>query len=151
MGLVRKVSDIFLQPTFQAAPPTCPLHVWRDGRGQAQSNRIQGYAVHFRKKKHHRLLHGNWNALPLKRKELELVEEAKKYHLGIVEVSSTKKRGSGIVDLGGGWKLFYSGADPIILAPACVRIFKSPQLSDCVLDWLPLRSRACMLKLKVKN
>ena len=31
--------------------------------------------------------------------KLELVEEAKKYHVDIVGVSSTKIRGSGIVDL----------------------------------------------------
>ena len=30
----RKVSNILHLPTFQAAPPTCPLHVWKGGRGQ---------------------------------------------------------------------------------------------------------------------
>ena len=40
---------------------------------------------------------------------MELVEEAKRYHLDIAEISSTKRRGSGIVDLDDGWKLFYSG------------------------------------------
>ena len=43
---------------------------------------------------------------------MELVEEAKRYRLDIVGISSTKRRGSGTVDLDGGWKLFYSGADP---------------------------------------
>ena len=89
-----------------------------------QSNRTQGYVAHFWKK-HHRLLFGNWNVLTLKGKALELVKEAKKYHLNIVGVSSTKSRGSGIVDLDSGWKLFYSGVDPSMSAHAGVEIFTS--------------------------
>ena len=34
-------------------------------------------------------------------------------------------------------------------AQACVGILTSPQLSDCVFDWIPLGSLACMFKLKV--
>ena len=60
-----------------------------------------------------------------------------------------KQRGSGTVDLDGGWKLFYSGADPSMSAQAGVGILTSPRLSDCVSDWIPLGSRVCMLKLKV--
>ena len=51
---------------------------------------------------HHQLMWGNWNILTLKGKALELVEEAKRYHLDIVGVSSIKRRGSGTVDLDGG-------------------------------------------------
>ena len=51
---------------------------------------------------HHQLLLGNWYILTLKGKELELVEEAKRYHLDIIGVSSTKRSGSGTVDLDGG-------------------------------------------------
>ena len=80
-----------------------------------------------------------------------MVEEAKKYHLDFVGVSSTKRRDSGIVDLGGGWKLFYSGADPSMSAQVGVEILTSPQLSDDVFDWIPLGSRACMWKPKVKD
>ena len=65
---------------------------------------------------------------------MELVKETKKYHLDIVGVSSIKRRGSGIVDLDGGWKLFYSGADPSMSAQAGVGILKRHQLSDCVFD-----------------
>ena len=50
---------------------------------------------------HHQLLLGNWNILTLAGKELQLVEEAKRYHLDIIEVSSTKRRGPGTVDLDG--------------------------------------------------
>ena len=47
-------------------------------------------------------------------------------HLDIIGVSSTKRRGSGTVDLDGGWKLFYSGADPSMSAQAGVGILTSP-------------------------
>ena len=92
---------------------------------------------------------GNWNILTLTGNELELVEEAKRYHHDIIGVSSTKRRGSGTVDLDGGWKLFYSGADSSMSTQAGVGILTSPRLSDCVSDWVPLGSRVCMLKLKV--
>ena len=118
--------------------------------GTAQSNRTQGKVAHSRAN-HHQLLYGNWNVLTLTGKELELVEEAKKYHLDIVGISSTKRRGSGTVNLDGGWKLFYSGADPTMSAQAGVGILLSPLMSDCVSDWIPLGSRVCMLKLKVKD
>ena len=68
----------------------------------AQSNRTQVYVAHFRKN-HHGLLLGNWNILTLTGKEFKLVEKAKKYHLDIVGVSSTKKHGSAIKIFG--WRL----------------------------------------------
>ena len=114
----------------------------------AQSIRTRDNVAHSRVN-HHQLLLGNWNILTLTGKELELVEEAKRYHLDIIGVSSTKRRGSGTVDLDGGWKLFYSGADPSMSAQAGAGILTSPRLSDCVSDWIPLGSRVCMLKLKV--
>ena len=114
----------------------------------AQSIRTRDNVAHSRVN-HHQLLLGKWNILTLSGKELELVGEAKRYHLDIIGVSSTKRRGSGTVDLDGGWKLFYSGADSSMSARAGVGIFTSPRLSDCVSDWIPLGSRVCMLKLKV--
>ena len=113
----------------------------------AQSIRTRDKVAHSRVN-HHQLLLGNRKILTLTGKELELVEEAKRYHLDIIGVSSTKRRGSGTVDLDGGWKL-YSGADPSMSTQAGVGILTSPCLSDCVSDWIPLRSRVCMLKLKV--
>ena len=79
------------------------------------------------------------------------MEKVKKYHFDILGVSSIKRRGSRIVDLDGGWKLFYSGANPSMSAQAGVGILTSHQLSDCVFDWILLGSRASMLKLKVKD
>ena len=71
----------------------------------AQSIRTRDNVAHSRVN-HHQLLLGNWNILTLTGKELELIEEAKRYHLDIIGVSLTKRRGSGTVDLDGGWKLF---------------------------------------------
>ena len=53
------------------------------------------------------------------------------------------------MDLDGGWKLFYSDADPSMSAQADVGILTSPCLSGCMSDWIPLGSRVCTLKLKV--
>ena len=60
----------------------------------AQSIRTRDNVAHLRVN-HHQLLLGNWNILILTGKELELVEEAKRCHLDIAGVSSTKRRGSG--------------------------------------------------------
>ena len=100
----------------------------------AQSNCVQGYVTHFPESRHSLLL-GNWNVILFKKKkELELVEEAKKYHRNIIGVSSTKRRSSGIANLYGGLKLFYSGADRKMSFQAGVIILTSPQLSDSVFD-----------------
>ena len=74
-------------------------------RGTAQSIHTQDNVAHSRHH-HHQLRFGNWNIFTLACKEMELVEEAKRYRLDIVGVSSTKRRGSGTVDLDEGWKLF---------------------------------------------
>ena len=75
---------------------------------------------------------GNRNVLTLTGKELELVEEAEKYYLDIVGVSSTKRRGPGIVDFNGGWKLFYSGANPIMSGQAGVEFSQASVVRLCV-------------------
>ena len=82
---------------------------------------------------------GNWNVLTLIGKELELVEEEKRYHLDTIGVFSTNRRGSGTVDLDGEWKLFYFGADPnmsaqvgkgILTTPVCQNVFQIGFLWD---------------------
>ena len=49
----------------------------------------------------------------------------------------------------GGWKFFYFSAGLSMSAQAGVGILTSPRLPDCVSDWIPLRSRVCIFKLKV--
>ena len=114
----------------------------------ALSNSTQSYVAHLRKN-HHILLLGKWNVLILTEKELELVEEATKYHLYIVGVSPIK-RCCGIVALDGGWNLFCSGADPSISAQAGVWEFSQALSCQCVRSD-SFGSRACMLKLEVKD
>ena len=58
--------------------------------------------------KHRDLCMGNWNVTLLNGKEQELTWKAKQYHLDIAGVSSTKCRGSDIVELIEGWKLFFT-------------------------------------------
>ncbi|MCP3656858.1 MAG: endonuclease/exonuclease/phosphatase family protein, partial [Herbaspirillum sp.] len=94
---------------------------------------------------------GNWNITTLTGKEQELVEEAKYYRLDIVGISSTRFRGSGTVDLDRGWKLHYSGVATSLSAQAGVGILTSPRLADCVIEWIPLGGRVCLLKLRLKE
>ena len=99
----------------------------------AQSIRTRDNVAHSRVN-HHQLLLDNWNIFTLTGEKLELVEEAKRYHFDIIGVSSTKGCGSGTVDLDGGWKLFYSGADSSTSAQAGVGILPNSRLSDCESD-----------------
>ena len=77
-------------------------------------------------------------------RRLEFVETAKRYHVDIIGVSSTKIRGSGAVDSDGGWKLFYSGANPSMSAQAGVRILISPgSQTVCQIGFLWDHGYAC--------
>ena len=89
-----------------------------------------------------------WNISSLNGKECELVEEAKKYKLDIVGLSSTKRKGSGILDLNS-YKLFYSGCDPTTRAMAGVGILTSTRLAERVIDWIPVSMRIGILKVKL--
>jgi hypothetical protein len=94
---------------------------------------------------------GTWNVSSLTGKDLELVEEAARYRLDIVGISSTKQKGSRTVDLSDGWKLFLSGVAPQMSAQAGVGILTSPRLADRVLEWIPLGVRVGILKLKLER
>ena len=51
---------------------------------------------------------GTWNVRSLNGKEVELVEEIKKYNVAILGITETKKKGKDI-DPYEGYKLIYSG------------------------------------------
>ena len=76
---------------------------------------------------------GNLNVTSLNEKEQELVLKAE--HLDIVGISSIKCRGSDIIELNEGWKLFYSGIDVTMSAQIGVGIFLSSRLAHCVTDY----------------
>ena len=94
---------------------------------------------------------GNWNVSALTGKEQELVCETQQYRLDVVGISSTKRRGSGTVELNGGWKIFYSGVDAAMLTQAGVGSLVSPNIAECVIDWAPLGGRVCLLKIKLQK
>ena len=94
---------------------------------------------------------GNWNVSSLTGKEQELVCEAQQYRLDVVEISSTKRRGSGTVELNGGWKIFYSGVNAAMSAQVGVGLLVSLNIAECVVDWVPLGGRVCPLKQRSPN
>ena len=77
---------------------------------------------------------GNWKVLSLTGKKQELVCEAQQFRLDIVGISSTKRRGSGTVELNGGWKIFDSGVNAAMSAQAGVGLLVSPTMDECVVD-----------------
>ena len=89
-ALVRKISNNLHQPSLADAPPMCLQHVWRGEWRQRRVFVLVIMYVAYSRVNHHQLLLGNWNILTLTGKELELVEEAKRYHLDIVEVLPPK-------------------------------------------------------------
>jgi len=97
----------------------------------AQSNRTRDKVARSQVN-HHQLLFGNWNILTLTGKELGLVEGAKRYHSGTVGIFSTKRHGSGTVNLDGGWKLFYTVADPSVSAQVANSSHEPPVNVLCV-------------------
>ena len=94
---------------------------------------------------------GNCNVSSLTGKELELGCEAYQYRLDVVRISSTKPWGSGTVELNGGCKIFYSGVDAVMSAQAGVGLLVSPNMAECVVDWVPLEGRVCLLKLRLQE
>ena len=68
-----------------------------------------------------------------------------------MRISSTKRRGSGTVELNGGWKIFDSGVDAAMSAQASVGLLVSPNIAECVVDWVPLEERVCLLKLRLQE
>src|SRR5699024_6080734 len=69
-----------------------------------------------------------WNISSIKNKETELVEEAIKYKLQLIGISSTKRIGAEPEpkEVHRGWKLYLSGVSPSVRAHAGVGILVSP-------------------------
>jgi exonuclease III len=125
--------------------------VQRGMLGNAQCYSSNSANGHLQKRQRHGLKIGTWNLLSLTGKELELVEEVKRYRLDIVGLSSTKRRGSDQLDLPEGWKLFLSGVDPAMSAQAGVGILTSPWLADRVVEWIPMGGRVAVLRVRLET
>ena len=93
-----KVSNIYHQPAFQAAPPTCPQQVWRGGRGQRRVIALKAMSPIFLEKP---LQTAVWQiqCSQLQKERVGTGKTGKKYRLDIVGASSTTICSSGIVDL----------------------------------------------------
>ena len=94
---------------------------------------------------------GNWNVSSLTGKEQELVCEAQQYRLHIEGILSPKRRSSNTVDLNGGWKIYYSGVDAAMSTQAGVNLLVCFNMAECVVDWVPLRGKVCLLKLRLQK
>ena len=106
----------------------------------------------YRNREREQKLHiGTWNVTSLTGKEPELVDEAIRYRLDIVGVSSTKRKGNGTLVLNKRWQLFYSGVDPALHAQAGVGILTNPRLAERVVEWRPISERVALLRLKLKE
>ena len=66
-------------------------------------------------------------------------------------ISSTKCRGSKTVKLNGGWKIFYFCVGAAMSAQAGVGLLVNPNISECVVDWVPLKGRVCLLKPRLQE
>ena len=88
--------------------------------------------------------------MSLNGKEQELTEEARKYRLDVLGISSIKAKGTGSMDLNR-YKLFYSRVDPDRRAMAGVGILVSNRMAECVVDFTPVNMRTCILKVKVEK
>ncbi|VDP40504.1 unnamed protein product [Soboliphyme baturini] len=101
------------------------------------------------RERHHQweLKVGNRNISSLGGKEEQLVDEAIKYQLDIVGFSSTKRLGSGLLNLNGR-KLFYSGVD-FTRGPAGVLV--ELNVAHRINDWKPLSGRMAILRPKLQE
>ncbi|TWW71634.1 EARP-interacting protein [Takifugu flavidus] len=92
---------------------------------------------------------GTWNVTSLMGKEPELVREVEKFRLDIVGLTSTHSKGSGTSLLEGGWTLYHSGVADGERRQAGVAILVAPQLSACILEFIPVDERVASLRLRV--
>ena len=92
---------------------------------------------------------GDWNVLLRTEKEQELVWEAQHCRLDTVGISFTKRRDTGTVELNGGWKIFY-----LVVCSSrccCYGLLMSPNIAECVVDWVPLGGKVCLLQLRLQE
>ena len=83
------------------------------------------------------------------RKEQELIEEMKRYDLGVLGVSETRWKGSGAKSVDDCYVVFSGVSDG--RARAGVAVFLSEELSKCVRSWQCVSERIVVVKLKVER
>ncbi|CAF4583492.1 unnamed protein product, partial [Rotaria sp. Silwood2] len=99
----------------------------------------------------HKINIGTWNVTSLTGKEMEVVEEAQKYHLDILGISSTKRKSKGSLTLNNGCQLYYSGVDTTTYAQAWVAILVNPRLAESIVEWKPINEILALIRLQLKR
>ena len=92
---------------------------------------------------------GTWHVRSLKGKEKVLIEEMKRYDLGILGVSETRWKSSGAKSIDDYYVIFSGVSDG--RARVGVAVFLSEQMSRCVKSWHCVSERIVMVKLKVEG
>ena len=82
---------------------------------------------------------GTWNVRSLTGKEMELIEEMKKYKLNVLGVSEGKMRGNGMKTVDG-MTCVYSGVQQG-RAKAGVAIYMVEELAMCIKEWKCINER----------
>ena len=125
-------------------------------RGRGQGGRVQCELGSSRRRRPWRsdrrllkLALGTWNVTSLLGKEPELVCEAERFRLDIVELTSTHGLGSGTSPLERGWTLFHSGVAHGERRRASVGILIAPRLCACTLGFTSVDERVASLRLRV--
>ena len=92
---------------------------------------------------------GTWNVRSLTGKEIELIEEMKKYRLDVLGVSEGKMRGNGMKTVDG-MTCVYSGVQQG-RAKAGVAIYMVEELAMCIKEWKCINERLVLVRLKIRE
>ena len=92
---------------------------------------------------------GTWNVRSLTGKEMELIEEMKKYRLDVLGVSEGKMRGNGMKTVDG-MTCVYSGVQQG-RAKAGVAIYMVEELAMCIKEWKCINERMVLVRLKIRE
>ena len=133
--VVRKASHVLHQPTFQAASPTCLLHVWRGGRGQRRVIVLQVMSHTFGKAIPDCCLATGMFS-PTQEKSWNW-QKSQRNIISILLEYFYQKTWFWNHRFGWSGKAFLFSTDPSNAAQADMGIITSPQLSDSVFDLIP--------------
>ena len=92
---------------------------------------------------------GTWNVRSLTGKEIELIEEMKKYRLDVLGVSEGKMRGNGMKTVDG-MTCVYSGVQQG-RAKAGVAIYMVEELAMCIKEWKCINERLVLVRLTIRE
>ena len=92
---------------------------------------------------------GTWNVRSLTGKEVELVEEMKRYRFDVLGVSEGRMRGNGMKTVDG-MTCVYSGVQQG-RAKAGIAIYMVEELAVCIKEWKCISERMVLVRLKIRE